>query len=107
MLTRVTGAIARKRKPGSVKTTPDATDSVSAWWPRHLGAVAGLDAIESAVASGFHADRVGFAFAGGYHAALRRLVPSLDAEHLAALAATEEGGARPSAIRTTLERDGE
>jgi hypothetical protein len=61
--------------------------------------------IEAAVAGGLAADRLGFAFAAGYHAALRALVPELSREHLTALCATEEGGAHPRAIRATLVAD--
>jgi alkylation response protein AidB-like acyl-CoA dehydrogenase len=58
------------------------------------------------MAGGFAADRLGLAFAAGYQAALEALVPGAPGE-ARALCATEEGGAHPRAIRTTLERDTE
>lgn len=55
-----------------------------------------------AIALGFRADRLGFAFISGYSAALTRVDPTLTAHDLAALCATEDGGGHPRAIRTTL-----
>ncbi len=56
--------------------------------------------LDRAALAGFAADRLGFAFVGGYGAALTCLVPSIGAR--ACLAATERGGAHPRAIMTTL-----
>jgi len=56
--------------------------------------------IDRALVGGASADRLGFAFAGGYAAALRALVPGLDG--IAALCATEAGGNHPRAIKTAL-----
>lgn len=61
------------------------------------GGTAGL-----AIASGFAADRVGWAFAGGYQAALRALVPDLAPDSLAAFCVTEATGNRPRDVRTTI-----
>jgi len=55
-----------------------------------------------AIAGGFAADRVGWAFASGYQAALRALVPGLSHDTLAALCVTEAEGNRPRDIRTTI-----
>jgi alkylation response protein AidB-like acyl-CoA dehydrogenase len=55
-----------------------------------------------AVALGFSADRLGFAFMGGYTSALTRLDPSLGPDDVAALCATEDGGAHPRAIQAAL-----
>jgi acyl-CoA dehydrogenase len=55
-------------------------------------------AVQAAAAT----DRTGFAFAAGYQAALRALVPALPHEGLVSLAASEIGGAHPRAIATTL-----
>ena len=61
--------------------------------------------IDRAAAAGFLADRLGYAFAGGYQAALVRLVPEVRGH--ACLAATEPGGAHPRFIKTRLaEKDG-
>lgn len=51
------------------------------------------------------ADRVGWAFASGYQAALRVLVPDLPADRICALCVTEEDGNSPKAIKTTLRRN--
>jgi acyl-CoA dehydrogenase len=55
-----------------------------------------------AAARGFRADRLGYAFAAGYHAALRALVPELAADHIICFCATERGGNHPRAIQTRL-----
>jgi alkylation response protein AidB-like acyl-CoA dehydrogenase len=55
-----------------------------------------------AIAGGFAADRVGWAFASGYQAALRALVPDLRHDVLAAFCVTETEGNRPRNIRTTI-----
>jgi acyl-CoA dehydrogenase len=57
--------------------------------------------VADAARGGAAADRLGFAFAAGYQAALRALVPGLTG--IASLLATEEGGGHPSAIRTRLD----
>jgi len=62
--------------------------------------------VERALWGGYHADRLGFAFAAGYRAALHRLFEhaKVDVPDLAfSLAATESGGAHPRAIQTKLE----
>ncbi len=64
------------------------------------------DTIEHALAAGFRADRVAWAFLAGYLAALRRLVPGLPNGRLAALCVTEKSGNRPRDIETRLETDG-
>lgn len=56
---------------------------------------------EAAVHGGAQADRVGFAFAAGYQAALRSLFP-LESGQLGSLCATEAQGAHPRAIQTAL-----
>ncbi|MEO6418209.1 MAG: acyl-CoA dehydrogenase family protein [Polyangiaceae bacterium] len=56
--------------------------------------------VDQAASAGFMADRLGHAFAGGYRAALARLIPGLTSR--ACLCATEHGGAHPKFIRTTL-----
>ena len=59
-----------------------------------------MPTLDRAALAGFAADRLGFAFVGGYGAALAQLVPSIAPR--ACLAATERGGAHPRAILTTL-----
>lgn len=66
---------------------------------------ASASTMDTAARAGGMADRLGFAFVGGYRAALVALVPEVGPR--TCLAATEKDGAHPRAIRTTLaERDG-
>jgi acyl-CoA dehydrogenase len=77
--------------------------SLEDWWRQHLGLAARFTTpVDHALAGGFVADRLGFAFASGYHAALRSLFPAPRPDRRAALCATEAGGAHPSAIQTRL-----
>jgi len=78
-------------------------DDVAAWWQTWLSVdTADASPAALAVAGGFAADRVGWAFASGYQAALRALLPTLPRDTLAAFCVTEEHGNRPRDIRTTL-----
>jgi acyl-CoA dehydrogenase len=80
---------------------------VDAWLPVHREVAEPFASpIERALAGGFAADRLGYAFASGLREALRRLVPAVG-DTSAALCATEEGGAHPRAIATRLEEDGD
>lgn len=80
-----------------------ALDDVAAWWSVWLALDVGpVDSVALALRGGFAADRVGWAFASGYQAALRALVPGLGHATLAAFCVTEVGGNRPRDIRTTL-----
>jgi alkylation response protein AidB-like acyl-CoA dehydrogenase len=82
-------------------------ESVRDWWPRHRAIAAEHpETILQAIVGGFVADRVGWAFASGYQAALRALVPDLPADRICALCVTEEGGNAPRAIRCTIRRSG-
>jgi acyl-CoA dehydrogenase len=84
-----------------------ACSTVGEWWPRWLAVAAHHRAsIDRAVAGGWDADRLGWAFAAGYQAALRALLPSLPDDMLAALCVTESEGNHPKAIRTTLSAEG-
>ena len=78
------------------------------WWPRwqRLAAVYATP-FGRAVAGGADADRLGWAFASGYQAALRALDPTLPDDVIAALCVTEADGNFPRAIRTTLTPEGE
>ncbi len=60
------------------------------------------DAIDQALVGGMIADRLAFAFAAGYQAALRALVPSVPQDRLVSFSVTEEGGAHPRAVNSTL-----
>jgi alkylation response protein AidB-like acyl-CoA dehydrogenase len=59
---------------------------------------------DRAILGGVLADRLGYAFVAGYHAALGALVPGGARR---CLCATEEGGAHPRAIATMLRADGD
>jgi acyl-CoA dehydrogenase len=73
----------------------------------HVACVQAEDTVERAALGGRVADGLGWAFACGYEAALRRLLGSASGNQLASLAATEDGGGHPRAIRTALtQRDG-
>ena len=82
--------------------------SVAQWWPRHRQLRAsGGDPFSRAVAGGFAADRVGWAFASGYQAALHALFANAPGDRICALCVTEAGGNRPKAINSTLRRSGD
>ncbi|WP_327111242.1 acyl-CoA dehydrogenase family protein [Nocardia sp. NBC_01730] len=87
-------------------TEPAATaplDDIAAAWMCHQVAANRFERpVDVAIAAGFGADRLGFAFLSGYQEALRALIPDLPDDELVAMCATEEGGGHPSAIRTTL-----
>ena len=77
--------------------------SVAEWWPRWRSAAAlAASSVEQALLGGFDADRVGWAFASGYQAALRALLPELPADAVAAFCVTEESGNRPRDIHTRI-----
>lgn len=79
------------------------TEDVAHWWPAHRALAARHRApFALSVAGGLAADRVGWAFASGYQAALRAMVPGLADDLLAAFCVTEETGNRPRDIRTTF-----
>jgi acyl-CoA dehydrogenase len=84
-------------------TQVPALETVADWWPRwRSNASVRAAPIEQAIAGGFDADRVGWAFASGYQAALRALVPDLASDALAALCVTEETGNQPRDVRTVF-----
>jgi hypothetical protein len=87
---------------------PAPLDSVGDWWARHLRLASRFSLpVDVAFAGGFAADRLGYAFASGYHSALRSLLPELSREHRYALCVTEAGGGHPAAMNTRLTGSGE
>ncbi len=58
--------------------------------------------IDRAIAFGFEADRVAYAFIAGFRAALQHLIPSLDPRLFVSFCITEESGNTPKAIKSTL-----
>ncbi len=79
-------------------------DDVASWWRRFCAAEARpATPVDCAVLAGFRADRVAGAFAGGYQAALRALVPGrLPDAAIVSLCVSESGGNSPRAIEATL-----
>jgi alkylation response protein AidB-like acyl-CoA dehydrogenase len=88
-----------------LRAAPDArtVEDIAGWWQGWL-ALEGTTTYPAALAlaGGFAADRVGWAFASGYQAALRALLPGLPHGTLAAFCVTEAEGNRPRHIRTTI-----
>jgi hypothetical protein len=83
-------------------------ESVSEWWPRYRSIAAEYPAtICQAIVGGFAADRVGWAFASGYQAALHALFPDAPDDRICALCVTEADGNSPKAIRSSLRRSGD
>jgi acyl-CoA dehydrogenase len=60
--------------------------------------------VDRALSGGRAADRLGYAFAAGYVAAVHALVPALPKETVAGFSVSEQGGNHPRAITTRLER---
>ena len=88
----------------SACAAPECPD-VAAWWPRYREAAqVGRNPLDRAIAAGFGADRVGWAFASGYQAALQALFPGAPEDGIAALCVTEAEGNHPRAIRSTLRK---
>lgn len=82
---------------------PGVCVTVADWWPRHRARCAQRSrTIEQAIVGGIHADRVAWAFATAYQAALRALTPELPCDQLIALCVTEEGGTAPAAMRSEI-----
>lgn len=80
--------------------------SLGAWLDR-LTKCPFEEPIDRALWSGFEADRLGYAFVGGYQAALGQLLIGEPSRHARlSLAATEAGGAHPRAIQTVLAEEG-
>ena len=80
-------------------------ETVADWWPRHRAIAAGhAETIRQAIACGLAADRVGWAFASGYQAALHALFPAAPDDRICALCVTETDGNSPKAIKSSLRR---
>ena len=108
---QLSAPLSRGPYPGSLDLTA---------WTKQLAKCPFSGQVERSIWAGFHADRLGYAFVGGYGAALARLfehagqrqgsAPSLKpARPLPArvcLCATEAGGAHPRAIATHLDKRG-
>ncbi|MBK8257322.1 MAG: acyl-CoA dehydrogenase family protein [Polyangiaceae bacterium] len=88
------------------KINTDPITAVEAWRARSKRVLELESSADRALLCGFLADRVAYAFAGGYEAALSNLVAGkLDqarARRATSLCITEEGGGHPRAIKTAL-----
>lgn len=79
-----------------------ATDTLAQWLPAWRQRVAtGADPMTLALHGGFAADRMAWAFAAGYQAALRALLPGCGPDEVLALCLTESTGNRPRDLRCT------
>lgn len=77
-----------------------------AWWKETRPVrLAKPNTLDRAIALGASADRLAYAFLGGYTSAICHLDPAVGVDDVGALCATEEGGGHPRAMQTTL-RDG-
>lgn len=82
--------------------------SVGDWWRHQQQLLTPARATaDIALLGGHRADRLAWAFASGYHAALLRLLPDAPRDRRLALCVTEAGGAHPKVLNTILWRDGE
>ena len=83
-------------------------ESVAQWWPRHRAiAREHADPIHQAIVGGFVADRVAWAFASGYQAALRAIFQDMPGDRICALCVTETDGNSPKSIKSTLKKTGD
>jgi hypothetical protein len=96
------GLLERLLRDG-IRTIP-CGDDIAAWWSRLVEDERGSGRpIDRAIVAGFRGDRCAGAFAGGYQAALRRLVPDgLPGHEIVSLCVTEPAGNSAKAIDTRL-----
>ncbi|WNG49237.1 acyl-CoA dehydrogenase [Archangium minus] len=84
-------------------SAPTSLGTIEDWWRQHLRLASRFSLpVDVAFAGGFAADRLGYAFASGYHSALRSLFPALPRERRYALCVTEAQGGHPAAMNTRL-----
>ncbi|HEU4411510.1 MAG TPA: acyl-CoA dehydrogenase family protein [Polyangiaceae bacterium] len=88
---------------------PPEAPTLDAWWRAQSAQTSGLPLpVDRALAGGALADRLGYAFAAGYQAALASIFGAhLAAGEIASLCATEAGGNHPKALTTKLEPRGD
>lgn len=89
---------------------PRPAADVATWWQGEVArrrADPDASAFERAIAGGLAADRLGWALASGYQAALSVLIPDLPGDAPVAFCVSEEGGNAPRAIRSVLAPDGD
>jgi acyl-CoA dehydrogenase len=80
-------------------------ESVHAWWAAHAALAMELGRpADLALVGGLKSERLAWAFASGYQAAIRAAVPRLPATAPASMCITEARGGHPRAIEATLHR---
>jgi alkylation response protein AidB-like acyl-CoA dehydrogenase len=80
-------------------------ESVHTWWANHAALATELRRpADLALVGGLKSERLAWAFASGYQAAIHAAIPSLPADEPAALCVTEARGGHPRAIEATLRR---
>ena len=92
-----------------LSAAPDPTPwgTLAEWWARYRVLAEGAGStIDAAILGGFAGDRMAPAFAAGYQAALRALVPDLPPDSIVSFCVTEKGGGHPRAIATRLSTRG-
>ncbi|MEY3214476.1 MAG: hypothetical protein RIT28_4957 [Pseudomonadota bacterium] len=80
-------------------------ESAEAWWSAHAALAAELPRpADLALVGGLKSERLAWAFASGYQAAIRAAVPRLPPGEPASMCITEARGGHPRAIEATLGR---
>ncbi|UQA59191.1 acyl-CoA dehydrogenase family protein [Polyangium aurulentum] len=91
----------------SAAPDPAPFSTLADWWARYRVLAEGAgSSIDAAILGGFAGDRMAAAFAAGYQAALRALVPDLPSDRVVSFCVTEKGGGHPRAIATRLSSRG-
>ncbi len=87
------------------ESVPETFASVVHWKKQHEKALlAWSEPVDMAIAGGFLSGCPAYAFAGGYWAALYRLLPALPKASVPALCISEKGGVHPANIKCRLEK---
>ncbi|MEM7117232.1 MAG: acyl-CoA dehydrogenase family protein [Chloroflexota bacterium] len=87
----------------NTKSLPPFIDSVEQWWSQLQTIMPQWsEPIDQAIASGFSASCIGYAFVSGYQTALRRMLPTLPNDKVVSLCVTEEKGNHPKVLETSL-----
>jgi acyl-CoA dehydrogenase len=92
-------ALLSRRAPRQMPPVEDAGQWAASW---RETATQWEIPIDRAMAAGFDADRLAWAFAAGYQAAIQRLLPRLNPDRIHALCITETAGGHPRAIQSRL-----
>ncbi len=95
--------ILRQLLNGTFPLTFSDSDSFKDWWQLHYDRLnEWVLPIDQAIIGGLLADRIGFAFAVGFQAALHHLVPSLPKDKIVSFCISEEKGSHPRYLKTQL-----